>query len=65
MLVSMWGENNYMLFKHVNSFGQWVDIVFTKDGICILVYVVIVDPTWADLLPQSCATQEFVAFDVA
>jgi hypothetical protein len=38
--------------------------VLTKNGICILVDVVIVDPTRAYLLPRSCATQEFVAFDV-
>jgi hypothetical protein len=33
--------------------------VFTKDDICTLVNVVIVDPTQMDLLPQSCATQGF------
>jgi hypothetical protein len=39
--------------------------VFSKDGIRTLVEVVIVDPTRADLLPQSCATQGFTTFDVA
>jgi hypothetical protein len=37
-----------------------VDIVLTKDGIRTLVNVVIANPTWADLLPWSCATQGFV-----
>jgi len=39
--------------------------VFTKYDIFTLGIVVIVDPTQKDLLPQSCATQEFVSFDVA
>ncbi len=38
--------------------------MFTKDGICTLVNVVIADPTRADLLRQSCVTQRFVAFEV-
>jgi hypothetical protein len=43
-----------------NSFCWWVDIVFTKDDICILINVVITNPTKARLLPRSCATQGFV-----
>jgi hypothetical protein len=39
--------------------------MLTKNDIHTLVDVVIVDPTWMDLLPWSCATQGFVAFDVA
>jgi hypothetical protein len=39
--------------------------VFTKDGICTLVDVVIVNPTRTNLLPQSCAIQGFIAFNVA
>jgi hypothetical protein len=39
--------------------------VLTKDGIRVLVDVVIAGPTRVDLLPQSCATQGFVTFDVA
>jgi hypothetical protein len=39
--------------------------VFTKDGICTLVNVVIANPTRTNLLPRSCATKGFVAFDVA
>jgi hypothetical protein len=46
-----------------NSLCQRVDIVFTKCDICTLADVVIVDPTQANLLPQSCVTQRFVAFD--
>jgi hypothetical protein len=38
--------------------------VFTKDGIHTLGNVVMVDPKQKYLFPQSCATQEFVAFDV-
>jgi hypothetical protein len=38
--------------------------VLTKDGICTIANVVIVDPMRVDLLPQSCATQKFVAFDI-
>jgi hypothetical protein len=37
-----------------NSSRQWVDNVFTKNGIHILANIVI-----ADLLPQSCTTQGF------
>jgi hypothetical protein len=53
-------KNNYTL----NSSCWRIDIVLTKDGICTLTYVVITDPTWADLFPRSCATQGFVASDV-
>jgi hypothetical protein len=34
--------------------------MFTKNDIRILANIVIVDPTQADLLPQSCKTQGFV-----
>jgi hypothetical protein len=37
--------------------------VLTKDGICTLVDIVIINPTRVDLLPQSCATQRFATFD--
>ncbi len=47
------------------SFRQWIDIVLTKDGICTLTNIVIVNPTWAHLLPQSRAIQRFVTSDVA
>jgi hypothetical protein len=42
-------------FNMFNSFHQRVDIVFFKNKIFILTYVVIVGPTWMHLLPQSCA----------
>jgi hypothetical protein len=48
-----------------HSFHQWIDIVLTKDGIHILVDVVIVDPTWVDLFCRSYATWRFVAFKIA
>jgi hypothetical protein len=34
-----------------NSFRQWIDIVFTKNGIGTLLDIVIANPTQADLLP--------------
>jgi len=40
-----------------NSSRWWINIVFIKDGIHTLTNVVITDPTWTDLLSQSCATQ--------
>jgi hypothetical protein len=46
-----------------NSFRRWIDIMLIKYGICTLANVVITDPTWIYLLPQSCATQGFVASD--
>ncbi len=45
-----------------NSSCWLIDIVFTINYICILVDVVIIDPTQTDLLPWSYATQGFVAF---
>jgi hypothetical protein len=38
--------------------------MLTKDDICTLIDVVIIDPTQANLLPKSCCTQGFVASDV-
>jgi hypothetical protein len=46
-----------------NSSRRWIDIVLIKDGICTLANIVITNPTRIDLLPQSCATQGFVASD--
>jgi hypothetical protein len=37
--------------------------VLTKDGICTLTDIVIIDPTQTNLLPQSCATQGFATSD--
>jgi len=42
-------------------FHQQIDIVLTKNDICTLIDVVIVDPTQVDLLFQSCIIQRFVA----
>jgi hypothetical protein len=47
-----------------HSSHKWIDNVFTKDGIHILVNVVIIDPTWVDLLRWSYASQKFVAFKI-
>jgi hypothetical protein len=48
-----------------HSSHQWIDIVVTKNGIHILVNVVIVDPTWVNLFRWSYATWRLVAFKVA
>jgi len=56
-----WKQLHVLLSNTFNSPCQQVDIVLTKDGIRILVDVVIVNPTRTDLLPWSCATQGFVA----
>ncbi len=39
--------------------------MLTKDGIRTLIDGVIIDPTQANLLPQSCTIQGFVASNVA
>ncbi len=39
--------------------------MLTKDDIHTLVDIIIIDPMWANLLPQTCETQRFVAFDAA
>ncbi len=46
-----------------NSSCQWVNIVFTKDGIHTLANIVITNPTRANLFPRSCTTQGFAAWD--
>ncbi len=48
-----------------NSSHQQIDIVFIKDGICTLVYFVIIDLTHADIFAQSCTIQRFVIPNVA
>jgi hypothetical protein len=48
----------------LNSSFQQVNIVFTKDGICNLVNVVIIDLMHAYLLLQSCTIQGFMASNV-
>jgi hypothetical protein len=65
MLASTWDEKQLhaLISTTFNSSHQRVNIVFTKDGICILVDVVIANPMHADLFSQSCIIQGFVAFD--
>ncbi len=58
-----WKQLHTLPSTTFHSFHQQVGIVLTKDGICTLVDVVIANPTWADLLCQSCATQGFVTFE--
>jgi hypothetical protein len=48
-------------FDHI----QQVNIVLTKDGICTLANIIIINPMRTDLLPQSCAIQGFVASNAA
>ncbi len=52
-------------FNHVQLFYWRIDNMFTKDGICTLIDVVIINLTWANLLPQSCASQELVTSNAA
>jgi hypothetical protein len=47
----------------LNPSHQRIDIMFTKDEICTLVDIIIIDPTHTDPLPWSYTTQGFVAFD--
>jgi hypothetical protein len=47
-----------------NPFCWQVDIVFTKDDICTLANVVIINPMGVDLFPRSYATQRFVVSNV-
>jgi hypothetical protein len=62
----MWQEQLHALPSTTfNSSHQWINIVFTKDGIRTLIDIVIVDPTRTDLLPRSYITQGFVASNVA
>ncbi len=46
-----------------NSFRQQIDIVFTKNGICTLTNIVIVDPMRANLIPLFCTIQGLATFD--
>jgi hypothetical protein len=43
----------------------WVNIVLTKDGIHTLVDIVIANPMFVNLPPQSCIIQRFVTTNVA
>jgi hypothetical protein len=43
----------------LKSSHQQADIVFTKNGIRTLIYIVITNPMHVDLLPQSCTIQRF------
>jgi hypothetical protein len=46
-----------------NFSHQQIDIVFTKDGICTLTDIITADPTRADSLPRSNATQGFATLN--
>jgi len=48
-----------------NSSHRQIDIVHIKDEISTLFYVVIVDPTRANIFPQSCTIKKFVIPNVA
>jgi len=61
----VWQEQLHVLPSSTfNSFRQWVDIVFTKDGVCTLAKVVIANPTWANLFFRFCTIQGFVTINV-
>jgi len=58
-------EQLHLIFStSFHSFCRWIDVVFTKNGICILINVVIANPTQADLFWWSCATWRFIAFKI-
>jgi len=59
-----WNQLHAFLSITFNSSCWQVNIVLTKDDIRTLVDVVIDDPLWTNLKPQSCATQRFVTFNV-
>jgi hypothetical protein len=59
-----WKLLHVLLSTTFNFFHWRINILLTKDGIRTLVGVVIADPTWIYLLPQSCATQGFATSNV-
>jgi hypothetical protein len=61
------GQEQFHMFlsNTFKFFCWWINIVFTKNGIHTLANLVITNPMWVDLLAWSCATQKFVAFNVA
>jgi hypothetical protein len=61
MVVSTLDKNNYMHFFHpcLKSSHRHVDIVFIKNGIHTLIYIVIANRTHVDLHPQSYTIQIF------
>jgi len=70
-IVIVWDDGFHVGWKQLhafpstmfNSFCQQVDIIFIKDGICILVDIVIIDPMQTNLFLWSYATQRFATFD--
>jgi hypothetical protein len=60
-----WKQVHALPSTMFNFSCRQINIVFTKDDIHILIDVIIANPTRADLFPQSCATQGFVAFNPA
>ncbi len=67
ILTFTWGKISYMHFlqTHSTPHVSRINIVLTKDGICTLVEVVVVNSTRTNLFPRSCTTQGFVVFNVA
>jgi len=64
-------KNLVWTYKECNFYYYWAiilcihpNIVLTKDGICTLDDVVITNLKWTDIIPQSCAIQGFIIFDV-
>jgi len=48
-----------------NSSYEWIDIVLTKVDIHALIDIIIIDPTWVNLLPWSSVTKGFAASNTA
>jgi len=69
----VWDAGFHMGWKQLHAlpsttfkFSHWqVNIVFTKADICILIDIIIANPMWTNLFPQSCAIQELKIFNVA
>jgi hypothetical protein len=51
-----WKQLHVLPLVILNSYCWQVEIMFTKNGICTLIDVVIIDPTRVNLLPQSYTT---------
>jgi hypothetical protein len=58
-----WEQLHVFPSNMFNSSCWQVDIVLTKDDICTLIDIIIIDPTRMDLLFRFCTTQGFVAYN--
>jgi hypothetical protein len=54
-------QTHVLSLPFLQSSCEQVDILVSIDGICTLVYVVIVNPTWVDLVSQTTSLDEVIA----